>query len=469
MNIIPLILNLENTFNQTFSSNYDFFDLESNIKHIGDEFSCSMFTYIIKFIDDQFMMSKQRKDKFFVKEIIKRNILTSLGYISISYRAYIDKVTKKRYVFMRDVLNLKPYQRITDQAEYQLTKYAMNENMSESARHAIRNTQVSRSTVSKLIKNFKGSIHENISKSLYNPETLYIEMDEIHANIQDKHNSGKPKNNICPCAIVHEGYKETFVKRKVLKNVKNFATAIYSYSELWEFIYDYVSRKYDIDKIKYIFVSGDGASGIKEYVNVFPNAIFVLDIFHYKKKCLKYIFKDNNELLNIADEYLRNDMIDEFKILVNSQIELYPSQKDSILEKEKYILNNLEGIKNQKHPMYKCHCSMESHVSNRYARYITSSPYAFSLKGLENKLQLLVLNANKHNLTFEDFLLLKYGNNEYQEILKRIKKITNITYRIKVIDKKDIEEIKDINVTLPRFYNNSTQDYVNRLISLKGI
>ena len=140
-----------------------------------------------------------------------------------------------------------------------------------------------------------------------------------------------------------------------------------------------------------------------------------------------------------------------------------------MLEKEKYILNNLEGIKNQKHPMYKCHCSMESHVSNRYARYITSSPYAFSLKGLENKLQLLVLNANKHNLTFEDFLLLKYGNNEYQEIIKRIKKITNITYRIKVIDRKDIEEIRDINVTLPRFYNNSTQDYVNRLISLKGI
>lgn len=294
-------------------------------------------------------------------------------------------------------------------------------------------------------------------------------MDEIHANLQIKGNKGKSKNQICPCAIVHEGYVKQDVKRKKLKNVRNFATAKLSYSSLWEIIYDYVSQKYDIDKIDYLFVSGDGAKGIKDYSNVFPNAIFVLDKFHYKKKYLSYIFKDNLTLLNIADEYLRNDMIDEFKALVSSQIKLFPDQKEQMIEKQDYILNNLDGIKNQKHPMYKCPCSMEGHVSNRYARYITSSPYAFSLDGLENKLQLLVLNANKHNLTFEDFLLLKYGNNEYQEILKRIKKITNITYRIKVIDKKDIEEIKDINVTLPRFYNNSTQDYVNRLISLKGI
>ena len=33
----------------------------------------------------------------------------------------------------------------------------------------------------------------------------------------------------------------------------------------------------DINKIKFIFVSGDGASGIKDYKYVFPNAIYVFD------------------------------------------------------------------------------------------------------------------------------------------------------------------------------------------------
>ena len=468
MNIIPLITNLENTFNETFKTNFDFFALENKIINIGDEFTLELYSNIIKYIDDNFMLSQERKDKYYVKEIITRNVLTSMGYVSIKFRAYIDKVTNKRYVFMRDVLNLKPYQRITNEAQYQLTKYAMEENMSQSARHAIKKHEVSRSTVSKLIKNFKGTIKEDITRVDNTPNVLYIEMDEIHANLQIKGNKGKSKNQVCPCAIVHEGYVENFVKRKKLKNVKNFATAKLSYSDLWEIIYDYVSQKYDIDKIDYIFVSGDGANGIKEYSNVFPNAIFVLDKFHYKKKYLSYIFKDNLTLLNIADEYLRNDMIDEFKFLVNSQINLYPDQKEKMLEKQNYILNNLDGIKNQKHPMYNCPCSMEGHVSNKYARYITSSPYAFSLDGLENKLQLLVLRANHHNLTFEDFIELKYGNNHFSEILHNIQTITNIKYRIKVIDT-NIKESIDINVPLPKFCDNSTQSFFNNLISQKMI
>ena len=258
------------------------------------------------------------------------------------------------------------------------------------------------------------------------------------------------------------------LKRKKLKNVRNFATAKLSYSSLWEIIYDYVSQKYDIDKIDYLFVSGDGAKGIKDYSNVFPNAIFVLDKFHYKKKYLSYIFKDNLTLLNIADEYLRNDMIDEFKSLVDSQIKLFPDQKEQMIEKQNFILNNLDGIKNQKHPMYKCPCSMEGHVSNRYARYITSSPYAFSLDGLENKLQLLVLRANNFNLTFEDFIELKYGKNHFNEILDNIKKITNIKYRIKVIDT-NIKKSININAPLPKFDDNATQDFFNNLISQRMI
>ena len=48
-------------------------------------------------------------------------------------------------------------------------------------------------------------------------------MDEIHANLQ--HNG----NKICPCAIVHEGYEEDFVKRKKLKNIRYFASSKLTY------------------------------------------------------------------------------------------------------------------------------------------------------------------------------------------------------------------------------------------------
>lgn len=331
--------------------------------------------------------------------------------------------------------------------------------MSQSAKHALRNTQISRSTVSKKIKVLDGSINETIIRCTHQPDILYIEMDEIHANLQ------KGGNKICPCAIVHEGYEENFVKRKKLKNIRYFASSKLTYEELWEVIFDYVNKKYDIDKFKVIFVSGDGAPGIKNYTNCFPNAKFVLDPFHYIKKHLKYIFKNDIDLRNIADDYIRNDLINDFKLLVKSQIDKYPEQEKYMKEHMNYIINNSDGIKNQKNEDYKVHCSMEGHVNQAFARYITSSHYGFSEQGLENKLKLLVYHANKHELTIEDYYNLKYGKNNYDEINVNVKKICNIKYDQKLTSNHSLEY--KINTNLPILDTASENNRLKELTSIR--
>ena len=335
----------------------------------------------------------------------------------------------------------------------------MEENMSQSARHALRNTVVSRSTVSKKIKVLDGSIDEDITRTDNQPDILYTEMDEVHANLQ------KGGNKICPCAIVHEGYEEDFVKRKKLKNIRYFASSKLSYEELWEVIFDYVNKKYDIDKFKVIFVSGDGAPGIKSYTNCFPNAKFVLDPFHYVKKHLKYIFKNDKELRDLADDYIRNDLIDDFKELVNSQIKKYSEQEKYMKEHMNYIINNLEGIKNQDDDDYKVHCSMEGHVNQGFARYITSSPYGFSEQGLENKLKLLVYHANKHELTIKDYYNLKYGNNNYEEINIKIRKLCNIKYDQMLTSNHSLEY--KINTNLPILDTAKENNRLKELVSIR--
>ena len=174
------------------------------------------------------------------------------------------------------------------------------------------------STVSKKINALKGSINEKIERITEQPDILYIEMDEIHANLQ------KGGNKICPCAIVHEGYKEDFVKRKVLKNIRYFAFAKLTYEQLWEVIFDYVDKRYDIQKFKTIFIFGDGASGIENYKNCFPNAKFVLDIFHYIKKHLNYIFKYDQRLS-------RNHSL-EYKINTNIPVLDTPEENNRLRE-----------------------------------------------------------------------------------------------------------------------------------------
>lgn len=459
MEIISLINDITNTFNETFNNNLNPLNLESKIRDVGDKFTLKLYEHFLNYIDDKFKNSKQRKEIYNIKETRKRTLITSIGYITVNSTSYYRKDNKERFVLLREILHLKPYQRLTNEAEYQLVKYAMDENMSQAARHAIRNTQISRSTVSKKIAKLDGSIFENITRCKNQPETLYIEMDEIHANLQ------KGGNKICPCAIVHEGYEELFVKRKKLKNIRYFASAKLSYEELWEVIFDYVSKKYDIDKFETIFVSGDGAPGIKNYTNCFPNAKFVLDPFHYIKKHLKYIFKDDIDLRNLADEYIRNDMVDDFKELVKCQINLYPEQEKYMKEHRDYIINNIEGIKNQKDEDYKVHCSMEGHVNQAFARYITSSPYGFSKQGLENKLKLLVYHANKVNLTIEDYYNLKYGTNSYKDINIKIKKLCNIKYNQKLTSNQTSEY--KINTSLPTFYSDEDNNKIKTITSFR--
>ena len=459
MKIIPIINEITNTFNEIFKKNLTPLNLESKIRDVGDLFTLKLYESFLNYFDTQFKNQKERKKEYNIKETRRRTLITSVGTITINSTSYINKETKEYYVPLRDILHLKPYQRLTNEAEYQLIKYAMDENMSQSARHALRNTQVSRSTVSKKIGLLDGSIVENITKSDSQPDILYIEMDEIHANLQ------KGGNKICPCAIVNEGYEEIFVKRKKLKNIHYFASSKLSYEELWEAIFDYVNKKYDIDKFKAIFVSGDGAPGIKSYINCFPNAKFVLDPFHYIKKHLNYIFKDNISLRNIADDYIRNDRIADFEKLVDCQISLYPEQEKYMREHQNYLINNLDGIKNQKDADYKVHCSMEGHVNQAFARHITSSPYGFSERGLENKLKLLVYHANKIDLTIEDYYNLKYGSNSYEEININIKKLCNIKYDQKLTSNHSLEY--KINTHLPILDNAKDNNRLKEITSIR--
>ena len=118
-------------------------------------------------------------------------------------------------------------------------------------------------------------------------------------------------------------------------------------------------------------------------------------------------------LTSIADSYLRNKMIKEFKLLVNVQIEQYPDQKNDMIKVQNFLIDNIEGIINQHHPLYKCPCSMEGHISNKYAKFITSRPHSYSKDGLENIVQLLTIKANKIKLTEEIYVNFKTGISTY--------------------------------------------------------
>ena len=445
------------------NSPLSFSNLEKNIVDFGDKSILNFYKYIIEKIDLDYKNSNERKEKYYVKETYSRTLLTSLGPLTLSLTRYKHKETGKSYCYTRECLNILPYQRLTHFAEYKLVKNSIEYNMSQAARITFRNHEVSRSLVSRLIGKLNGSIHENVPLKKKFVKVIYIEVDEIHANLQNKKkDKDEPsKNKVCPVMYVHEGYVNENAKRKVKKNCHYFATADLSYEQLYDVVYEYIDSHYILNNDVTIFISGDGGSGIKTYSSAFPTAIYVSDRFHYKKK-MKVIFKTEKRILKFADSYIRNNNLTAFQQLIDIQIKKYPFQKEVIQKAKDYIINNIEGIKNQDHPLYKAPCSMEGTISSKYARYITSSPYAFSQKGLKNKLKMLTLRANKHELTFDDFIMLKYSTDEQTEIVNKINELVNIKSKIKL--KNEIGTSFVPTVKSFKLDDITLNDYVSNLI-----
>lgn len=416
MNIITLFNNFVNHLNKILDNNLFLHELEHNIFDSTNTLNLDILINILEYLDLEYKNSKERKENYYVQQTRSRTLITSLGLITFNKTYYKSKkkINNKYqyYSYLEDYLGIDKWAKMSLSAEVDLINNALDNGMTWSSKNTIPNYEVSRQTISTKIKNINYNYIETpIIKET--PKILYIEADEVHANLQSK-NPGN-KNKIVPVILTHEGHKEDFVKKKQLKNTHYIASSILKTDKLWEETYKYLDLTYNLNKVDKIFLSSDGGTWITGYDIAFSNIIYVLDPFHYKKS-LNYIFKKEPVITNIADNYLRNKMIDEFKLLVNVQCEHYPEQKDKMIKQQNYLLNHIDGIINQHHPDYKCPCSMEGHISNKYAKFMTSRPHAYSLDGLENITQLLTMKANKIKLTEEIYYKFKNGEAVYKKL-----------------------------------------------------
>lgn len=95
MKIIPIINEITNTFNETFKNNLTPLNLESKIRDIGDTFTLKLYEHFLNYLDEKFKNSKERKKLYNIKETVKRNLLTSVGYITVNSTSYYTKDTKE--------------------------------------------------------------------------------------------------------------------------------------------------------------------------------------------------------------------------------------------------------------------------------------------------------------------------------------------------------------------------------------
>ena len=397
-----------NQFNNESNNVFNYVNLLSNLDNAFCDIARNSLITYFESIDKSFKGSLERKRKYEIKSYHKRTILTIFGEITFFRTFYKSKLTGKNFCYVDRFLGLHKYDYFDPYLKSIVIEYSSFNSYPKVAKYlndlignriSIKDKQkyFSRQTIRNIIlKSIISNV--NYSPKLNTPNTLYIIADEKWIPTQNNNNNKIMEKSV----VIFEG-----IQNHSLLNKRIFASNDDSF--LTDSI-DYIYNTYNIDKIKNIFVMGDGAKWIYklkyEYkISSHINVTFCLDKFHFKQ-ALHHICLNKN-LEDILCFYVLNNMKKDFNLCCLSLIQSYPNRKDTIENKLNYILNNWKNINN----LYvnNLSCPMESQISHNIADLFTSRPKAYSIKTI-NKLMKIRLHY-KNNDNLKELYLNNYNSN----------------------------------------------------------
>jgi len=358
-------------------------------------------------IDREFKNSDRRKELYYTKGKYPRTIITLFGEVTFHREYYVPKDRNTDGFFYVDYLFNLPKRDYYDpmikalilerSAEYsyiqsgKLIGDVIGKRFKTLSEERL--SQISRQTVYNVIKH--ADMDCILTEDKEDVETLYIQLDEKWVSTQKNDHQMKE----IKAAVIYTDVKKVYKDRKKLVD-RHVITSDKGAFDIRQKLLDYVIQTYNVDSLKHIILSGDGASWIKG--SVFDLKIqhsiktqFILDRFHMNQ-AINHISKDH-EIKKYLRDYLTFYHATNFKKLCNTLILESPHREDIIAKNRDYIVSNWKFIKHQNDPLFKG-CSMEGHISHILAALFTSRPKAHSLHMISKRLHIRELLVNNQDI-----------------------------------------------------------------------
>lgn len=414
--------NLKNLLNKKECTNkvFNYVTLLSNLDESLCQIAKDSLITIFETIDTSYCNSLERKSKYYIKAHHPRTILTIFGEITFYRTFYSNKNNKGSFCYLDRFLGLKKNDYFDPYIKATIIEYAannsvptvcnmINEFIGNRIKLSNKIKYLNRQTVRNIILNSKLSTPQN--KQLNTPETLYVIADEKWIHTQNNDN----QNVMVKSIVTFDGINSK--PRRNLNHKRIFAG--FKGNNFLEDALDYLYYTYNLDKVKNIYVMGDGAKWIRKLTGHFKysketNVIFALDKFHFKQAihhiCL------NKDFEKYMTSYVINNCKTSFIEMCDELIKSFPHREETINNKKEYILSNWKNILNLY--KYQLSCPMESQISHNLAYLFTSRPKGYSLKMLNKLLNIRLLFKNKENIK------LLYLNNFNKDTIIEYKKQT---------------------------------------------
>ena len=394
---------------------HDFSKMAEMVYGVTEEVTklgCSMIAEEWESYDEILRKRKDLRKGWYIVRKDETMITTSLGDVTYNRTLFKNTKTGASCYLLDKLIEIEPHTRVSEDAVARILEEAVDSTYRKGGTNAsISGSAMSKETVMNKLHalEFPKTLHQGEKKVV---ETLYIDADEDHVSLQYLEKKGdikKPRNNtVMPrLAYVYEGMDTEENGRPKLINAKYFG-GLYDGSngvkDFWTEVNAYIESAYDTEKIKHIYINGDGAAWIKTGISVLPKSKFVLDKFHMHK----YIIAATSHLGDSAED-ARSEIYRAIhktgrkacEAVFDHIIDITDTEtkKKAVETSKGYILSNWTGIQtSMKGKDKNIQCSAEGHVSHIFADRMSSRPLGWSKVGCDKMARLRVYQKNGGNM-----------------------------------------------------------------------
>ena len=378
---------------------------------------------ILEKMDQTFRFSVNRTSRYYISNTRSSTIVTLFGELTYKRTEYRQKDTRKSFIYVDEKIGLLRrmrydacicslvYELYSDQNSMikvgkligdRISPFMLDENHPK--------YQLSRQLVQKILLRFKKILPP--IKRLKTPEEIFIMADEKYIPLQEEsRNERDEKGNTGISGVTHRhakamtklavsftGRKQVSTKRWQLTN-RHFYSCPDDSIDFWTSVHDDLARRYDMEKIKRIYIMGDGAPWIKAGIDVlqtqYTRAKYAADRYHIHQAIHRMSKDDTTRKILIS--YAESGSKKEFRKM-SEKLKANGIRNEKYYDDQiNYVLNQMDGLMVMNKEV-KIGCSMEQAIQHAYASCFTSVPKAYNRMNLRTYVTARTAYQNNINM-----------------------------------------------------------------------
>jgi hypothetical protein len=370
------------------------------------EHAAAIASAALEHMDGALLADKQQRkaDGLTVHERnVVRRPLTAIGQIEYRRTCFRDKANGGTVYLLDHLVGVRGYERVCAHLSAQLVNEAGGMSYAKSSL-ACTGGAVSRQTVRNKLMRTEELAHVP-AKAEDTPEELHVFADEDHVAMQ----SGKSRN--VNLISVSEGSRKVCKGRNELVSPMHAQGYKIKPKKHWKYVSALCGEKYDMSKVKRVYIHGDGAEWIKHGTDYFADAVHVLDKYHlnkYMKKLTAGAVCENYD--TILWHAIRKDDRAGFECLVHKMASgmdrlntegVLAKKAQSVRDAGAYILSNWDAIQRRQEEGMQGSCT-EALISHVLSERLSRNPMGWSEDGLAQMAMLRVYRANGERVRAEN-------------------------------------------------------------------